>query len=147
MYALPPATGRSSIIRVTHTPLIPGPRTPRTSSTQHGAPSIYSITKLSLLYSPCCFAQYCIFHTTNHLSCTTTNPCLQIKRSIKRNVCCSIICSQWYLKVRLEFLKNRRIFHVQSIQSTSARRLYKTETRRLNIRLHRRPKVRLASVY
>lgn len=125
MYALPPATGRSSIIRVTHTPLIPGPRTPRTSSTQHGAPSIYSITKLSLLYCPCCFAQYCIFHTTNHLSCTTTNPCLQIKRSIKRNVCCSIICSQWYSKVRLEFLKNRRIFHIQSIQSTSARRLYK----------------------
>lgn len=125
MYALPPATGRSSIIRVTHTPLIPGPRTPRTSSTQHGAPSIYSITKLSLLYCPCCFAQYCIFHTTNHLSCTTTNPCLQIKRLIKRNVCCSIICSQWYSKVRLEFLKNRRIFHVQSIQSTSARRLYK----------------------
>lgn len=96
MYALPPATGRSSIIRVTHTPLIHrGPRTPRTSSTQHGAPSIYSITKLSLLYCPCCFAQYCILHTANR-----ANPCLQIKLfdKEKRLIICSHRVS-W--KVRL----------------------------------------------
>lgn len=63
MYALPPSphlrgSDRASVVRACvyacglARALSYGARTPRTGSTQHGAPSIYSITKLSLLYAP-----------------------------------------------------------------------------------------------
>lgn len=59
MYALPPhrhharPRPRLGYVRVYAGSVLAlmGPRTPRTSSAQHGAPSIYSITKLSLLYA------------------------------------------------------------------------------------------------